>query len=278
MNPLLVEEQRKEIIHIIGGDPKLTNRAIGNMLSVPAKKVSATRRWLNKKGEDVYLAETESKIAEMKTYVNGLFSNHSGVGKRTARKKMVEHIGATDLKKGQVLTLPADTWAIEALIQETVSKRFGYTACEKSIEVFPLMAAKIAWYGVKSRNEAFHGTTTQKIYEAKEDTYDHMLLDYCGILDNFGKEIIHACNANIVKKGGIIAITLTKAHCTKPWVSKVNNLKTELTGEAITSHPNSHAYPMFFKFLTSITDFEVVETFDYCDTTPMTLVVLKRTV
>jgi len=275
MNPLLVEEQRKEIINEIDSNPTASNRAIANKLAVTSMKVSATRTWLNKKGSEVYLAETEKKIAEMKTYVNGLFSNHSGTGKRTARKLIVESIGKSKVRGGNILTLPAGTWDIEKLVHETVSPRFGYIAIERNIEVFPLMATKLAWYGVKSRNKAIHGSTAEMILAANEDDYDHMILDYCGTLKTVRQELIHACNNKVVKKDGVITITLQKAHCFGEWVDKLNATRNELTGE--TTANNTTAYNSFFQFLTSITSFEISEVFEYNDGSPMIVYVLKRT-
>jgi len=288
----MTNELKLEIVQTIKENPILTNTQVGEIHEVTAQVVSGTRTWFIKnpiKYENnlkLLILETEKRTALVnKLYVekSNEFKNKGGKGKKEARQIMVNHINdakTQKLNRGVIATLPSNTWAIEDLIHTQVSKMFSYLACERVEGVFIDMVTKLNQFGRK--NVPFFGSLSEIILGAKEDQFDHIIADYCGVLSTFKNELIHACLNNIVKVGGTISVTTLKARNDTEFTSKMNGFYSEtITGLkdscSINLTDNHQAISMFFKSLSAITNFEVVEEFCYCDTAPMILVVLKRT-
>ena len=215
--------------------------------------------------------------------VSNNFKNVVGEGKKQARNIMTNWIALSKkgygLNNGTIATLPSNTWAIEDIIYNTISKKFNYLACERNTDVFVDMVNKMNQYG--KNNTPYKGNLSDVIYCAKEDEFDHIIADYCGVLSSFKDEIIHACLNKVVKVGGTISVTTLKARNDKEFTSKLNEFYCEtITGTKdspmFDMKDNHQAIRMFFKSLCAITNFEVVQQFCYNDTTPMMLVVLKR--
>ena len=286
MTTVLTPQEKLNVIELIESKGIDSNKVVASTLGYSANQVKAVRIWLNKKGE-LYKTEIKTQIAEAEKQlklVNSLYSelandfkNVAGKGKKEARQIMVNHIGISakgGLRKGTIATLPSNTWAIENLIDTQVSKRFTYLACERESDVFVDMVAKMNQYG--KNNKPHLGSLSEVIYDAKENEFDHIIADYCGVLSSFKDELIHACLNKVVKVGGTISVTTLKARNNYDFTGKLNNFASELSGKNIKNNNNENAIKMFFKSLTAITNFEVVEQFCYNDTTPMMLVVLKR--
>lgn len=282
----LTAEQKLNVINVI--DKGITtNKEISELLQLSKPQVNSVRIWYARKGISYKNSITASinqaneKAKELNALYSKLkndFKNVSGVGKQEAREIMVKHISNAKkqgLNSGKIATLPSNTWAIEDLIYNNVSKRFKYVACERESAVFVDMVAKMNNYG--KNNVPFLGSLSDVIYDAKENEFNHIIADYCGVLSTFKDELIHACSKNVVKVGGTISVTTLKARNESGFVSKLNQFKSEISGLDCVNNNNETAIKMFFKSLTAITNFEVVEEFAYCDSTPMMLIVLKRT-
>lgn len=284
--------QKLQVIETIESKPNATNKAIADALQVSPSQVSSIRYWLNKKGIS-YKEEVSSSIDEINkltkelnelySFVSNNFKNVVGEGKKQARRVMTSWIALSKkdygLKKGTIATLPSNTWAIEDIIYNNISKKFSYLACERNGDVFVDMVSKMNQYG--KNNIPHKGNLSDVIYNAKQDEFDHIIADYCGVLSSFKDEIIHACLNKVVKVGGTISVTTLKARNDKEFTSKLNEFYSEtITGTKdspmIDIKDNHQAIRMFFKSLCAITNFEVVEEFCYNDTAPMMLVVLKR--
>jgi hypothetical protein len=270
--------QKLEIAKTIQAKPEIENKLIANILGVSAKNVMAIRYWLDTKGVEEYINKLEAdakKINEQYKHLEDTFKNKKGIQKQKARDIMTKVIGQSKLKRGKVLTLPCADWNIEKMIQKQVSQLFTYVACERDVQTLAKMVQNLHLVGKK--NEVYHGLIGDKMFEASEDEYSHIIADYCGTLDKAKKELIHACNNNIVKVGGTIAVTLLKARCSKETVGKLNKYTSKLSGEEIRENDNERGIKLFFQNLANITNFEVIEEFCYQDTSPMILIVLKRT-
>lgn len=267
--------EKREVLVKLTNNPHLSNNQIAEQIGLTAQEVGGVRAWFGRKGAD-YLVEVEGKLAEQNVKI-GEFRNVDGKYKKLARLKMAKHIDDTKLKFGRVLTLPWKEWALEKVVSENASKLLSYDACESNPAVFLEMVANSRIVG--RRNVCYPTPISDRIYAAKEGTYDHALLDYCGALDKQKEELMYALQNNIVKVGGIIAVTLTKARSKDTLVGKLNALRSELSGETIKPNCNASGISMFFKAMCALTDFEVVEEFYYKDKgkSPMTLTILKRT-
>lgn len=269
--------QKLEVISLIKKDNNLTNKEVSEVVGVSASQVSSVRYWHNKKGVsyEESLRVTLDKANNLYKVIQDKFKNKGGLEKQKAREVMVNWIANSNTKKGKILTLPCSDWNIEKMVNENVSKKFSYVACERDVETLVKMTQKMHLYGVK--NEVYHGNIGDKMLSASENEYEHIIADYCGGLHLVKKELMYACTNNIVKVGGTIAVTLFKARNENSMVSKLNQFKSDMTGSYVRQNDNESAIKMFFHSLASITDFEVVQEFCYGDTSPMILIVLKRT-
>lgn len=281
----LTAEQKLEIAEFSKKQEQANTATIARILGYTSAQVRAVRHWDKKLGENYILSLKEtielsrkmelSIIEDYAKQVNTFKNN--GAGKIKARQIMVDHIKNAkkyELKNGKILTLPSNTWAIEDLIYNQVSKRFRFVACEMKTKVFVHMVAKMNDYG--KHNIPHLGKLGEIIDKADENEFDHIIADYCGALSSFKDEILKACANKIVKVGGTISVTILKARFEKEFATKINSFGNKLTSEDIELNNCENATKLFFKALTAITDFEIVEEFNYCDTSPMTLTVLKR--
>jgi hypothetical protein len=138
------------------------------------------------------------------------YKNYDGSGKAKARRLIGEAIMLTKRQSSNILTLPAEKWAMEKNI---LKKKSGYkfTAVErdkgtwqemmKNMMSNPMLLDSVIATANKSIGEV--------IVNDGEDTYSSAILDYCGFIDSFYDEIDDVMKRNLVKKGGYIAITLS---------------------------------------------------------------------
>lgn len=207
------------------------------------------------------------------------YSNVNGVNKEIARNKMAKYIVDSDVI-GVIPTLSHIACTIEKkiLVDQPTQKFIGV---EMDKVTYKEMKATI-----KRENLPFEthcGKISDKIYGQVEDVYAHLILDYCGCLPTFSKEIEYAINNKIVKSGGVIAITFGKPH-------RGDNAMTRFIlslGATITNNPNDtrcisdKATEAYFNRIIG-DNFDFLEVFNYTDIKengkgyPMTLIILKR--
>ena len=254
-----------EIKNTIINFPNLSNREIAQKLNCSSKKVSAIRIWSNK----------EKTTTRKNT--NGVYSNGEGVCKQQAREKIINCITETGLRKGKVLSLPFKTCELELQINRTIHNRFNYIACERSEDYYYEMLETIAKQRLNMNT--YLGEIKDKIYEAKENEYTHLILDYCGQLSSAQEEIKHAIKNNIVSVGGIIAVTLCKrGSLTGKIGAKMEGLPSNYFGDEI-GEENKHITAARLYFADFIgTNYVMPVFFEYQDDgkAPMMLIILKR--
>jgi len=287
MSNVLSPSQKLDVVELLETAGVECSKTISNNLGITTKQIGAIKTWYNKdkngyKSNLINLINAEKrnidKINKLYAKANNDFKNVVGKYKKEARQIMVNSIlkgKEHGLNRGVIATLPSNTWAIEELIHNQVSKSFSYLACENKKSVFIDMVSNLNKFG--RNNKPFLGSLSEVITNAKENEFDHIIADYCGVLDTFKDEIIHACLNKVVKVGGTISVTTLKARNDNEFTSKLNTLKADLSNTEVRLNDNESAIKMFFKSLCSITNFEVETEFCYKDTTPMILVVLKRT-
>ena len=212
--------------------------------------------------EEEYIKENKTKV--------GFFKPNDSEGKKLARQIIAKWVG-TLTSKQQVLTLPYVTWAMEKLIEMYTGYKFSYMACERDFTIFKEMILNGNKWGKK--NDFYYGTLGDKIKMAIENQYSHLILDYCGMLSTFRREITMAVINNIVEVGGTISVTLLKARDNSHIIDKCY----EASGESDSDNRTEIAIRHFFISLCNISDFEVVEELTYQTKVPMMLTVLKRT-
>lgn len=269
-------KQRLNVAELIAENPNISNANILRLVDIKESKIGAIRAWLTQKGVNEYVEFLKAKVAtEQPTYKVGEFTNKDGKGKNKARRVMTKAIKDSGVKKGTILTLPSDTWSLEKMIRDNVAKAFKFLAVEADFDTYVTMRRMGKDYG--RSNTYYEGKIGDKIMSASEGEYAHMMLDYCGRLETYKNEIIHAVMHNLVVVGGTIAVTVGAARDGGAHVSKLNNFRMNITGEEYNPNDNHQYIRTFFEALAALSGFEVVESVKYTDTHPMMLTVLKRT-
>lgn len=214
--------------------------------------------------------EKTSKYQKIKNNGENTYTNHNGENKEVARNKMANHIIDSGIV-GEVPTLPNTTWAIEQKIVKGL-KDISFVGAECIEDTFKQMKAMYTQAQLNAKT--YFGKIGELMYGKIEDTYAHLILDYCGELPTISKEIEYAINNDIVKLGGIIAVTFAKP------IRTVSLQSTKIKGLAAINNADGRcmsdkAVEAYFNKVTGW-NYQVVEFFYYMDTYPMTLVIIKR--
>jgi len=253
---------------IIDNHKTMDNKAIADKLGLSLNVIRANYATLKRFGK---LDNKTTKKASNKT--GNTYANHKGVNKAEARVKMVSHIVDSNVT-GIIPTLPNEAWTIEQMINK-INPNNSFLGVECNEKTFKVMKSTLR----KLKPSGFVGAThkgmiSEVIYGKRENTYAHMILDYCGNLATITKEIEYAIQNDIVAVNGVMAITFAKPiRGTDSESMKLKGLATaNNTDERCDSDRATEAY---FHKITGW-NYEVSEFFYYQDTYPMTLVIIKR--
>jgi len=206
--------------------------------------------------------------------------NDNGLNKEVARNKMSNYIVNSDTV-GTILSLPFSTCKIEKKI---LLERPNYNFLGVEFDEPTFNDLKDTVKAEKLPIKTYFGKLGDKIYGTHENTYSHIIADYCGQLPTFSNEIEYAIRNKVVETNGIIAMTFSK-----PIRGTSNHSKFILgLGGTISNNPNDNrcdsdkATEAYFNRIIG-NDFQFVEIFNYTDPNeetgmgcPMTLVILKR--
>ena len=201
------------------------------------------------------------------------FHNAKGEKKQLARETMVNAIENSRASKGTILTLPYKHCIIEKMILDRVSKRYNFMACELDQKVFNAMLMTIAKNNLPMN--VHRGGIGEKIEQAKENEYSHLILDYCGQLGTFHKEIQMAIEKNIVEVDGTISITLNKRITpnTEYIYEKMEQLNPRQVKNELTR--TEHALRTFINRVGGM-GYAIESTLNYHDNTSMILMIVRR--
>lgn len=264
-NEILKAEIRQYIID----NPEKPNEAIAKKFNVTTKKVAMISNWLvrPRKAKPV----PHSAVAT--------YTNVDGLKKQEARKCIIGAIKNSRINTGKVLSLPFTTCTLEIQLNQKFRNKFRYIACERDREYYFEMMKTIA--REKLAMNTYFGQIQDKIYEAREDEYAHLILDYCGQISTFQDEITHAVRNDIVQVGGTISITMCKRGELKGRIANLmGNLPERFFNEELGEKTQVPAIKQFFTTLIALSDCRyAINTFmEYKDDhqASMVLVVLKR--
>jgi hypothetical protein len=211
-------ELNQTIQKFIIKNPTMLSADVAEKFEVGTMTVSANRSILVRQGLIAKAIAVVKKVKVTNVKVNnvmdvataliekgkGEFGNVKGVFKKEARQKMVDAIKVI----GTTLSLPFEDAIIEKKILDEVSKKMTFIGYEWDKNIFWNLCKTIG--NDKLPINPVFGSIGEAIFKATKDTYANLILDYCGVLDTFAKEIEFAVNNDIVQKDGIIAITLSK--------------------------------------------------------------------
>ena len=131
-----------------------------------------------------------------------------------------------------------------------------------------------------------YGSISEQIFKAKEDEFSHLILDYCGQLDTFAKEIIYAIQNNIVAKNGTLSITLNRRVTLSPGFSFADTIYSDMLGlrnikKVAKGELVRIALNIFLERICGL-NYSIIETFEYRDDkkdkrgSNMVLAIVKR--
>ena len=202
------------------------------------------------------------------------YSNADGENKEKARYKMVNVIDRSKVE-GLVLTLPHIACKIEKQILNW-RPNMKFIGCEIDKPTFNAMKKTIKNDALPI--EPYFGKIADKIYGVEAETYAHMILDYCGSVVTFDKELRYAIQNNLVKVGGTISVTFNKRghHDPTNIIKKLATIKSNVEDTRGEMERGVIAY--FHKLIGF--NYEITEVFNYQDKgkSPMMMVQIKRVI
>jgi hypothetical protein len=204
------------------------------------------------------------------------FTNELGVQKQTAREWIVNSIYNHEK---DFLTLPADNCKIEKMILDKISAKCNFVMCERNPEIYRKLLFRIA-KDFKRMPTLQPYEVSKLIYEAKENQYSNLILDYCGQIATFADEIKHAIDNNIVEVNGIIALTFAKRiskQASKSFVEeieKLNKLSKNNFGD-INESRTENAIITYISRICGL-KYSLEKVFNYRDTSAMILIIIRR--
>jgi len=268
---------QKEIID----NPSIGTKVLANKYNVSGMKVGANRS-IVKRGLSAVNKVIDERIDSVDKQVSAYelkkqkkentYANHDGENKELARIKMANYIIDSGIV-GVIPTLPNTTWAIEQKIDSQISGNefFGVECHEPT---FKVMKSKLKHLTLKAKT--IFGLIGDILYGKLENTYAHLILDYCGNLATICKEVEYAIYNDIIGVGGIMAITFSKPiRGTDMQSEKLKGLAAITNNENDERCMSDKGVEAYFNKITGW-NYQVVEFFYYQDTYPMTLVIIKR--
>jgi predicted DNA-binding transcriptional regulator len=229
--------------------------------------IDETNRQLENLNRNIKSVE-KLKIDELGDYTGG------GEQKKLARDKMVKYISRTGVE-GVVPSLMWKNTYIEGNVLKTLPN-MKFIGIDKSPSVILALKKKIREKNLPITTKV--GLISSMIYGVDADTYGHLILDYCGNLFSYTKEIEHAIDNNIVQVGGIIAITFSKTMRSgngqnADFIRSLSNtISNNIDDFRCDADRQNESY--FYNIVGR--NYAIREFFHYCDSSPMSLVILQR--
>jgi hypothetical protein len=181
--------------------------------------------------------------------------------KEIARVRMVDAIANSGTSKGLILSLPNNNCFIEMDILQSVSHKYSFIGVENNEQTFIELQKKVMKEKLYKNITPVYGDFSSQIYNRTENTYSHIIADYCGQLFTAAPELEYAMKNNIVEVNGTISITLAKRmHSAGNSFEKSVNKGNGKRPKGITKfefHLNN--------FIKKFKNYEVIDTFHYSD-------------
>jgi hypothetical protein len=258
------------------------NTVRANFISLISKKIIVnykTIKKVNKAIESIgsvfdVVKEAKKQAKKQVKKENNTYVNHDGVCKEEARVKIVNSIVESGVI-GLAASLPNTGWVIEQAINNKV-KGIEFIGVERKKVTFNKMRTNLRNLKKDTdiKGETYFGNIGDILYGKLENTYAHLILDYCGNLATISKELEYCINNDVIKLNSIMAVTFAKPIRGVDFQSdKLRQLGAiNNTDDRCQSDRSVEAY--FYKICGW--NYQVVEFFYYKDRYPMTLVIIKR--
>lgn len=264
---------------IIKNYKKMDTYEMANKLGVKPFRVAGNKAALTRlkkigtDGKIAVFGKKAKQLTEKPKVEKNTYKNHNGVNKSIARDKMADIIIKSGVS-GIVPCLPNKDWTIERMIHDKTQCN-TYLGVEREKETYNVMRSTLQ--DLKSINffGATHfGNISEVIFGKYENSYAHMILDYCGNLRTIQKELEYSLQHNLLMVNGVMAVTFAKP------IRGVDSESLRLLDLAPIHNADNRcesdkAIEAYFQKITGFTH-KVVEFFYYQDTYPMTLVLIQR--
>lgn len=265
---------------IIAHGEAMTNEEMALKLGIERKLMAGSIAALKRSGaiEKTFLLSDRRgtfrvpKAKRIKKAKKVLFSNYNGEKKQTAREKVIEAIVNSGNKIGQITCLPADECIFEKLlIEKVIDNQFTFQASECEDKTFFKLCKNIGKNKLKM--SVHRGVLSDVIQKQVEDENVHSFYDYCRTFDSHKYEIADTIKRKLVAVGGILAFTVSTRdnNAKNNYVQSMNLMHPAKKGETKTLNAIKMFLNLFMK-----SNYEIIETFSYKDTSPMLLVIIRR--
>ena len=229
---------------------------------------------IKKKIKNSASVQQEKKQKEVKS--KNTYDNHEGFYKQEARQKMVNAIASADSPVGIIPTLPSYTCKLESLILEKIGRGISFIGCERDFDTFHKMVNTIAENPTLKRTIVPRfGEIGDIIFNAKENEFAHMILDYCGTVNTFHKEIAYAIQNDIVQPKGTLSITLSKNGIGNN-AGIVGELLRQFPEGCFSGEKETEIGVKLFLNKIMKPNYKVELFFNYYDSSPMMLIIIRR--
>jgi hypothetical protein len=272
----IMTNQKEVIKAAIIANPSIDRAKLAEKQNVSLREVGAMYASLRRYGiiTAVEAIKEPKKRGRKPKDDKNTYKNETGANKAIAREKMANIIIKSGVQ-GIVPTLPNTNWAIELMI-EKLAKGNSFLGVERNPLTFKKMRTNLKQLRKNNElsGETHLGNIAEVIFGKNENSYAHLILDYCGNLVTIRKELEYAIQNNVVAVGGVIAVTFAKP------IRGIDAESLKLLDLAVENNTDSRcasdkAIEAYFHKITGFTH-KVVEFFHYRDTSPMTLVLIKR--
>ena len=268
---------------ILKNNDRLTTYEMAEALNVKTIRIGGNKASLKRQGlisvseANVSVDKAINKLTKAlspyklkKAKGENTYINHDGENKEVARNKMANVIIDSGIT-GLIPTLPNTGWAIEQKINKGLNNtKFLGIECDEATYV--TMRSNLKNTGLNAETRL--GYFSEVLYGKIENTYAHLIMDYCGELHTISKELEYTLQNDLVCVGGCICVTFTKPiRGTTPQAEKLKGLAA--INNADDRCMSDRAIEAYFNKITGW-NYQVVEFYYYQDTYPMTLVIIKR--
>lgn len=203
------------------------------------------------------------------------YANHKGLNKDIARSKWVKYIIESGLSGNLISLMNTEVSGEREILNALPDMKITGVECDKPT----LNNLRQVIRKAKLPIEAKFGFVHEFMYGVESDTYAHMILDYCGCLSTKTKELEYTINNNLVQVGGYIALTIkreirqTNSDNAKRLLSLTNTISNVGIYDRVTDSEKLNE--IYVQKLLGF-NYQLVEVFNYRDTTNMTLFMIKR--
>lgn len=203
------------------------------------------------------------------------YANHNGLNKDIARSKWVKYIIESGLSGNLISLMNTEVSGEREILKALPNMKITGVECYKPV----LNKLRQVIRKAKLPIEAKFGFVQEFMYGVDSDTYAHMILDYCGCLSTKTKELEYTINNNLVQVGGYIALTIkreirqTNSDNAKRLLSLTNTISNVGIYNNVTDSEKLNE--IYIQKLLGF-NYQLVEVFNYRDTTNMTLFMIKR--